>query len=153
MPELKYACLLVDTREKESEKLTGHLVGEWGFKICMDAYKTELSCMTGEPEEAFHIYPGYTVITATETKKCLGFVSLYVDIKAKTLIVGHAYVRPEVREKGIYRMMLKRAEKFAKDTGMRKIIAFVYRANGGSMKAHKELGFKQDMVGYTKEVK
>lgn len=153
MPDIKYACLLVDTRDKESEKITDRLIGTWGFKLCRDAYRTEMSCMTGEPEETFHVDPGYTVITVTEDEKCLGFVSLYVDIEARTIIVGHAYVRPEVREKGVYRMMVKRIEKFAKDIKMDKIVAFVYRANGGSMKAHSKIGFKQNMVGYTKEVK
>lgn len=153
MPDVKYACLLVDTRDKKSEKITDKLIGTWGFKLCRDAYRTELSGMTGQPEEVFHVDPGLTVLTVTEDEKCLGFASLFVDPEAKMVVIGHAYVRPEVRENGIYRMMVKRIEKFAKDIKMEKLVAFVYRANGGSMKAHSKIGFKQNMVGYMKEVK
>lgn len=153
MPELKYACILIDTRDKKSEKITDRLIGTWGLKLCKDAYRTELSGMTNQEEDVFHIENGYTVLTVTEDEKCLGFASIYVDVLAKTIIIGHAYVRPEVREKGIYSMMVKRIEKFAKDTGMNKIVAFAYRDNGGSMKTHHKIGFKQKMVGYVKEVK
>lgn len=158
--ETKYACILLDTRDKASEKLTDQvLLGDWGWKLCQDAYKTEMKCIAEMgglnqlDEHTFHIEPGYTVLAVTPDKKCIGFASIYVDIEAQTIILGHVYVRPEFREKGVFKTMLARIEKFAKDTKMKQIVSFVYRANGGSMKAHHNLGFKQQMVGYMKEVK
>lgn len=155
MDQLEYACVLFDERNPESEKFTNNfLLGEWGWKLCQDAYKTEMSLMTGLPETEFGIEKGMTVCAVSKDKRCLGFINLYIsaDNAPGTLCIGHAYVRPEVRSKGVYKRMVERTEKFAKDIGAKRIISFVHRSNGGSMKAHHNLGFKQSMVGYVKEV-
>lgn len=156
MEQLEYACVLFDERDKESEKFSNFfLLGQWGWKLCQDAYKTEMSGITGLPETEFGIEKGIVVCAVTKDKRCLGFMNLYISTENSpgTLCIGHVYVRPEVREKGVYHKMLERAEKFAKDIGSKRIISFVHRSNGGSMKAHHKLGFKQSMVGYVKEVK
>ena len=156
MAELKYVCLLLDTTKQENNTLVLQtMLGQWGWKLCQDAYKTEMSGMSQfkYPEEYFQVEPGYTVLAITEDKRCIGFASLYAQIQTKTLVIGHVYVRPEYRGKGVYKTMVARAEKFAKDIKMERMCAFVHRFNGGSMKAHHKLGFKQEMVGYFKEVK
>lgn len=155
MAELKYQCLIYDKRDRERcETFEEKIVpGEWGLKICEDAYKTEMALKTKLDESCFHIEPGLTCIAMSEDRKILGFVAIYVDKEAKDLIIGHAYVRPEFRKKGVYKLMLERVNVFAQVTKMKRLVSFVYRSNGESMKTHHALGFKQELVGYTKEVK
>ena len=155
MDQLEYACVLFDERNPESEKFTNNfLLGEWGWKLCQDAYKTEMSLMTGLPETEFGIEKGLTVCAVSKDKRCLGFINLYIsaDNAPGTLCIGHAYVRPEVREKGVYKRMLERTEKFAKDIGAKRIISFIHCGNKISVRTHRHLGFKEMMVGYVKEV-
>lgn len=154
--ELMYKCVLFDERNPEFDKAfkTNWFEKEWGWDVCQNSYKLELSLITGLPVTEFGIERGLTILTITADKKCLGFMNLYMDADnaPQTICIGHVYVRPEVRGKGIYKRMLERAEKFAKDINAIQIVAFVHRSNGGSMKAHHKLGFKQGIVGYVKEV-
>lgn len=153
MAELMYKVVVIDIRKDEDNTFALETeFGEWGWKLCLDAYKTEMSCITGQPESHFEVDRGYTALAVTKDKRVIGFASLYPDRIQEALIIGHVYVRPEFREKGVYKTMLGRIEKFAKDTGMKNIVAFAHRSNGGSMKAHHKLGFKQKIVGYVKEV-
>lgn len=153
MAELMYKVVVIDLRKDENNTFALETeFGQWGWKLCMDAYQTEMSGYTGQPESHFQIERGYTALAVTQDKRVIGIACLYPDRIQEVLIIGHVYVRPEFREKGVYKTMLGRIEKFAKDTGMKKIVAFAHRSNGGSMKAHHKLGFKQQIVGYVKEV-
>lgn len=153
MAELMYKVVVIDLRKDEDNTFALETeFGEWGWKLCMDAYKTEMSFITGQPESHFEIERGYTALAVTQDKRVIGIACLYPNKIQEDMIIGHVYVRPKFREKGVYKTMMGRIEKFAKDTGMKKIVAFAHRSNGGSMKAHHKLGFKQQIVGYLKEV-
>lgn len=152
----EYICVIFDERNPDAKDFKSLILeeGEWGYNVCEGAYKTEMSLITNLPETEFGIEKGLTVLAVTKSKKCLGFLKLYIsaDNSPETLCIGHAYVRPEVRQNGVYKKMVERAEKFAKDIQAKRLIAFVHRSNGESMKAHHKLGFKQEMVGYVREI-
>lgn len=159
MDSLLYRSILFDERNPDAEKLKEKAFppesDPFSLEVCRGSYKTEMSLITGLPETEFGIEKGLVVVAITQDKKVIGFINIYIsaDNSPETICVGHVYVRPECRGKGIYKNMLCRLDKFAKDIGAKRIIAFVHRENGDSMKAHHKLGFKQQMVGYIREVK
>lgn len=153
--ELSYTCVLFDERSKDAKSFIEKFKdGPWGYDVCRGAYRTEMSLITKLPETEFGIEPGLCIVAVSKDRKCVGFMNLYITINAPdTICIGHVYVRPEVRGKGVYKKMLERLEAFAHQIKAQRIVSFVHRSNGGSMKAHHNLGFKQQMVGFVKEVK
>ena len=121
--------------------------------IAKGAYATELSLLTGKNE----IYYKIGKNDAPETMYCLavdkndtvlGFILLETDERTKTLWTCHVYVRPEVRRKGVYKLMIERVKKFARDCKFNRMFSVVHRENWPSQKAHKKAGFQKCWVGY-----
>lgn len=153
----EYKVMMLSPNIKSTKELFDHLVegsdGTDGIRVLSGAYMTEMSIMTGLPEKTFHVEYGPICVAFAENFRVLGFITIGVDDKAKTLCTEHAYVRPEVRSKGVYRLMMKRVEKMAKDMGMEKIVSFVFYENETSRIVHEKTGFEKRIIGYMKEVK
>jgi L-amino acid N-acyltransferase YncA len=149
MQEVEYAVVLVmigqSPRMDEKVKPT--------LDIAKGAYATELSLITGGPEEYYRLPKedehGTMYCLAVDRKdNVLGFILLETEDRTRTLWTSHVYVRPEVRKKGVYSMMMKRVLKFAKDCKFNRVFSLVHRKNWPSQQAHKSAGFKKSWVGY-----
>lgn len=123
------------------------------FDIAKGAYSTEMSLLTGEKELYYHIdkedVPGTMYCLAVDKNNTvIGFILLESDARTKTLWTSHVYVRPEVRLQGVYKLMMERVKKFARDCGFNRVFSVVHRKNWPSQQAHKRAGFKKCWVGY-----
>ena len=157
MSELtEYKVMMLSPRIKSTQELFEKLMhgtdGTDGLDICIKAYKTETALMTGLPETMFNVGSGAICIAFTEDYRVFGFISVGIDDRSRVLCTEHAYVRPEVRHKGVYTLMMKRVEKMAKDMKFERIASFVFQENDTSKIAHEHNGFKPRMIGYIKEV-
>ena len=157
MPELpEYNVMRLSPRIKSTESLFENLRkgtdGTDGLEVCINAYTTEMSLMTNLPERLFKVIPGAICVAFTQDFRVFGFISVGIDDRTRTLCTEHAYVRPEVRNKGVYTLMMKRVEKMARDMRFERIASFVFDENDVSKTAHNKNGFKARMIGYIKEV-
>lgn len=123
------------------------------FDIAKGAYSTEMALLTGEYELYYHIdkedAPGTMYCLAVDKNNTvIGFILLETDARTKTLWTSHVYVRPEVRQKGVYKLMIERVKKFARDCRFNRMFSIVHRKNWTSQQAHKKAGFKKCWVGY-----
>ena len=157
MEQVEYAVMLFDPKNEKTAELIKQLAkgkNGNGLDLAMGAYSTEVAAITGWPEGMFKPSKEAPVCVAfTKDMAVLGFITIAVDTVNKITFTEHVYVRPEVRKKGVYKLMMKRIEKFAKDTKCERIVSFVFDKNDVSKKAHKKTGFKPVMRGYSKEVK
>lgn len=157
MSELtEYKVMLLSPGIKSTKELFEKLIegsdGSNGLRVATGAYATEMSMMTGLPESMFRVNFGPVCVAFTEDFRVFGFIAIGVDDKTKVLCTEHAYVRPEVRHKGVYTLMMKRVEKMAADMKFERIASFVFQENETSKTAHEHNGFKPRMIGYIKEV-
>ena len=157
MAELtEYKVMMLSPRIKDTKDLFENIMegtdGSDGLRVCMNAYKTEMSLMTSLPESMFGINMSAICVAFTKECRVFGFIAVGIDDKSHVLCTEHAYVRPEVRHKGVYTLMLKRVEKMAKDMKFERIASFVFQENETSKTAHEHNGFKPRMIGYIKEV-
>lgn len=123
------------------------------FDIAKGAYSTEMALLTRENEIYYHIdkedAPGTMYCLAVDKNNTvIGFILLETDARTKTLWTSHVYVRPEVRQKGVYKLMIERVKKFARDCRFNRMFSIVHRKNWPSQRAHKSAGFKKAWVGY-----
>lgn len=123
------------------------------FDIAKGAYSTEMALLTGENELYYHIdkedAPGTMYCLAVDKNNTvIGFILLETDARTKTMWTSHVYVRPEVRQKGVYKLMIERVKKFARDCRFNRMFSIVHRKNWPSQQAHKKAGFKKSWVGY-----
>jgi len=155
--ETEYKVMLINPAEPKTKDLLEKLIhgtnDQDGLEIAMRAYMTEMSVMTGMPEYLFNIPQNPVCVAFTEDFRVFGFIVVGADSSTKTVITEHVYVRPEVRHKGVYQLMMKRIEKLAKDIEFERIVSFVFNENDTSQKAHKKVGFKKRMIGYIKDMK
>lgn len=151
----EFKVMMLSPRIKSTAELFQKLVkgsdGTNGLGVAVRAYATEMSLMTGLPEYLFQVRMEPICVAFTEDYRVLGFIQIGVDDGAKVICTEHAYVRPEVRNKGVYSLMMKRVEKMAKDMKMERIVSFVFSENDESQKVHEKSGFKPRMIGYIKE--
>ena len=152
----EYKVMLISPELDKTKDLLNKLLkgtnGEDGLTIAIKAYATEMSLMTGMPEHLFVPQEHPICVAFTDDFRVFGFIVVGADSSTKTLCTEHVYVRPEVRHKGVYKLMMKRVEKLAKDIKFERIVSFVFDCNDTSKKAHKKQGFKRKMVGYVKEI-
>lgn len=152
----EYKVMMLSPRIKSTAELFQKLVkgsdGTNGLGLAVKAYATEMSLMTELPEYMFQVRMEPICVAFTEDYRVIGFIQIGVDDGAKVICTEHAYVRPEVRKKGVYTLMLKRVEKMAKDMKFDRIASFVFNENETSKTAHEHNGFKPRMTGYIKEV-
>ena len=149
MQEVEYAVVLIMAGEcpEMFTKIKPTL------DIAKGAYATELSLITGEPEEYYRLPKedehGTMYCLAVDRKdNVLGFILLETEDRTRTLWTCHVYVRPEVRKKGVYKMMMKRVKKFATDCQFNRIFSLVHEDNIISQCAHLGTGFKNKWLGY-----
>lgn len=152
----EFKVMMLSPRIKSTAELFQKLLkgsdGTNGLGVAVKAYATELALITGLPEYIFQVRMEPICVAFTEDYRVLGFIQIGVDDGAKVICTEHAYVRPEVRNKGVYSLMLKRVEKMAKDMKMERIVSFVFSENDESQKVHEKSGFKPRIIGYIKEV-
>jgi len=157
MQEIKYKVMLLNPQVEKTkellEKLNKGTNGTDGLDIAKKAYATEVSLITEQPVELFGVGDGPICVAFTEKNEVLGFISVGIDTFSKTVVTEHVYVRPEVRKKGVYGLMLERVKKLAEDIGAKRIVSFVFNKNKVSKTAHENKGFKKKMTGYIMEVK
>lgn len=123
------------------------------LNIAKGAYATELSLITGEKELFYKIDkeddPATMYCLAVDKDNAvLGFILLELEPRTLTLWTSHVYVRPEVRKQGVYRLMMERVKKFAKDCKFNRVISVVHVTNKDSQWAHRKIGFKKCWQGY-----
>ena len=151
----EFKVMMLSPRIKSTAELFQKLVkgsdGTNGLGVAVRSYATEMSLMTGLPEYLFQVRMEPICVAFTEDYRVLGFIQIGVDDGAKVICTEHAYVRPEVRNKGVYSLMMKRVEKMAKDMKMERIVSFVFSENDESQKVHEKSGFKPRMIGYIKD--
>ena len=152
----EYKVMLLNPEYEKSLELINKLLngtnGQDGLEVAMKAYATELGLITGNPETLFKVRLTPLCVAFTEDYRVFGFITVGIDSDTKTLCMEHAYVRPEVRKKGVFELMEKRIEKMAKDLKFERIVSFVFRENYASKQAHEKFGYKKRMIGYIKEV-
>lgn len=149
MQEVEYAVVLIMAGEcpEMFNKVKPTL------DIAKGAYATELSLITGEPEEYYRLpkedeHGTMYCLAVDREDNVIGFILLETEDRTRTLWTCHVYVRPEVRKKGVYKMMMKRVMKFATDCRFNRVFSVVHRKNWPSQQAHKSAGFKKSWVGY-----
>ena len=154
---IEYKVMLISPNQEKTIDILKNLMkgtnGEDGLEIAMKAYATEMSLMTGMPEHLFRIGASPVCVAFTENFRVLGFIFVGADSSTKTVCTEHVYVRPEVRHKGVYTLMMKRVEKLVQDMKFERIVSFVFEENELSREVHEKQGFKKRMIGYIKEIK
>lgn len=157
MADTEYKVMMISPEVKQTKELFEKLMdgtdGTNGLNVAMGAYRTEMALMTDNPENLFYIAKMPICVAFTEDYRVLGFITVGADLATKTICTEHVYVRPEVRNQGIYKLMMKRVEKFATDLKFERIVSFVFNENDVSQQVHEKQGFKKRMVGYIKEIK
>lgn len=147
--QIEYAVVLVmigqSPRMDEKVKPT--------LDIAKGAYATELSLITGEPEEYYRLpkedeHGTMYCLAVDREDNVIGFILLETEDRTRTLWTCHVYVRPEVRKKGVYKMMMKRVMKFAEDCKFNRVFSLVHEDNIISQCAHIGTGFKNKWYGY-----
>lgn len=150
MQEVNYCVVVLRTDIEESKKIFDAI--RPSLDIAKGAYATEVGYITrkdtsfykiGEPTD-----PQTWCLAIDKDNHVLGFIYLEADARTMTLWTSHVYVRPEVRGKGIYKLMMERVQKFAKDAKFKRVFSIVHQRNTASQRAHKSVGFKKRWIGY-----
>lgn len=125
-----------------------------------NGYKDEMAKLTEKDEKFYDVAfafssndNAYICIAIDSNKKILGFILPEFDFITKTLWTSHVFVRKEYRMKGVYSMMMKRIQKFAKDAEFKRIFSLVHRNNFASIQAHNSKMGSYEWLGYEMEVK
>lgn len=159
MQEIEYKVMLLNPNssnpqiKKLLESLKTGSTGVDGLNVATGAYQTELTIATGMPDCYFKVGNNPICVAFTKENSVLGFITIGIDARTATLYTEHVYVRPEVRHKGVYKLMMERVKKFAKDTKCERIMSFVFDKNRDSKKVHAKVGFKKTISVYMMEVK
>ena len=86
----------------------------------------------------------------------LGFVHLHPGsdhyFKAKLCHISDLIVAPVGRGQGIGKLLMAKAEAWAKNEGYERLTLNVFAGNERARKLYEELGFGADVVKYLKEV-
>lgn len=151
MQEVDYCVMILRTDIESTKKIFEDI--KPSFEVARGAYATEMSLITKMPESYYKINitdeePQTFCLAIDKKNNVLGFILLEADGRTMTLWTCHVYVRPEVRCQGIYKLMMKRVHKFAKDAGFRRVFSVVNQRNKPSQIAHKSVGFKRNWIGY-----
>ena len=124
-----------------------------------DEYKKEMVKITEKDEKFYDVAfafssndNAYVCIAIDRKKNILGFILTEFDFITKTLWTSHVFVRKEYRKKGVYTLMMKRIQKFAKDAQFKRIFSLVHITNYISKEAHKSIFGGKQWVGYEMEV-
>lgn len=146
----EYKVMLLDRSVENTKFIFEKIDGQ--LDIYKRAYATEMSIMNEQPLQMFQFEDNQICVAFTKEFDLLGFIAFGFNPISKVLFIEHVYIYPNRRNKGIYKTMMNRIEKLAKDIGADKIAAFVFQKNWDSMQAHQALGLKPTIIGYFKEV-
>lgn len=147
MPELEYRVMMIN---KENKEVYGPLSNN--LILARTNYTIELIDKIGQDPQTIYINDEMVCVAFTKENVVIGFITVGYIPETATLVTDHVYVHPQCRKKGVYSLMMKRVEKFAKDIGAKNIMSFVLNTNEVSKKAHKKIGFDKKFVGYIKKV-
>lgn len=148
--EVNYCVLILRTDIEKTKKIFEDI--KPSLDIAKNAYATEVSLITKENPIYYQIAdtgePQTWCLAIDEKNNVLGFIYIEADGRTMTLWTSHVYVRPEVRGHGIYKLMMERVQKFAKDAKFNRVFSVVHQRNTASQRAHKSAGFKKRWIGY-----
>ena len=148
--EVNYCVLILRTDIEKTKPIFEKI--KTSLDIAKRAYATEVSFITKEDELYYQIpetgEPQTLCLAIDDNNNVLGFIYLEADGRTMTLWTCHVYVRPEVRGHGIYKLMMERVQKFAKDAKFNRVFSVVHQRNKASQRAHKSAGFKKRWIGY-----
>lgn len=104
---------------------------------------------------------GGQILVAEVKKKVVGFISLVIENKNDELIVGKQnsvhvsdlVILPEFRGKNIGKMLLEKADEFAKSKGIAYIKLVVFAENKSARTVYERMGYKDYEIAMLKEVK
>lgn len=148
--EVNYCVLILRTDIEKTKPIFENI--KPSLDIAKGAYATEVGFITRKDESFYKIEepvePQTWCLAIDENNNVLGFIFLEADARTMTLWTCHVYVRPEVRGKGIYKLMMERVRKFAKDAQFKRVFSIVHQRNNASQRAHKSAGFKKRWIGY-----
>lgn len=95
-------------------------------------------------------------IAEDEAQTPLGFVHLHPGsdhyYKAKQCHISDLIVAPVGRGQGVGKLLMAKAEAWAKENGYQRISLNVFDGNERARKLYEELGFGADVVKYIKEI-
>lgn len=150
MQEIDYCVLVLRTDIEKTKKIFESI--KPSLDITKGAYATEVGFITRKDKSFYKIDetedPQTWCLAIDKNNNVLGFIFLEADPRTMTLWTCHVYVRPEVRGKGIYKLMMERVRKFAKDAQFKRVFSVVHQRNTASQRAHKSAGFKKRWIGY-----
>ena len=154
MEEVKYTVLIL----KKGSALLNETYQD--LFNTFDDYKEEMAKLTEKDEKFYDVAfafssndNAYICIAIDSNKKILGFILPEFDFITHTLWTSHVFVRKEYRLKGVYSLMMKRIQKFAKDAEFKRIFSLVWKFNHVSREAHKNIFGSEEWLGYEMEVK
>lgn len=95
-------------------------------------------------------------IAENQAQTPLGFVHLHPGsdhyFKEKPCHISDLIVAPAGRGQGVGKLLMAKAEEWAKNEGYEKLTLNVFAGNGRARKLYEELGFGADIVKYIKEI-
>lgn len=95
-------------------------------------------------------------IAEDQTQTPLGFVHVHPGsdhyFKEKPCHISDLIVAPVGRGQGVGKLLMAKAEEWAKNEGYEKLTLNVFAGNGRARKLYEELGFGADIVKYIKEL-
>lgn len=100
---------------------------------------------------------GATIFMAEDqAQNRLGFIHLHPGsdhyFKAKLCHISDLIVAPAGRGQGVGKLLMAKAETWAKDNGYQRLTLNVFDGNARARKLYEELGFGADIVKYVKEI-
>lgn len=154
MEERKYTVMILKKGSEVLDKSYKNLF------MAFDKYKKEMAEITEKDERYYDVAfafssndAAYICVAIDKEYNIYGFILLEFDFITRTLWTSHVYVAKECRKNGVYKMMMKRVKKFAKDAKFERIFSLVYKNNLASSEAHRKEFGNSDWVGYEMEVK
>jgi ribosomal protein S18 acetylase RimI-like enzyme len=88
------------------------------------------------------------VFLAMDGKEAVGFVQLYPTFDSVTMqsvwILYDLYVEPMVRKRGVAKLLMERARRFAKEAKAKGLILETAVDNVAAQKLYEQLGWKRD---------
>ncbi|MBI3551378.1 MAG: GNAT family N-acetyltransferase [Elusimicrobia bacterium] len=96
------------------------------------------------------------VFLALDGTRCLGFVQLYPTFSSVSMrplwILNDLFVVPEARRGGVGKALLRRARKFASETGKEGLFLETARTNRKAQRLYEKLGWQRDTEFYRYDI-
>jgi ribosomal protein S18 acetylase RimI-like enzyme len=92
------------------------------------------------------------ILLALDGEEAVGFVQLYPSFSSEWVkplwILNDLFVAPQVRRRGVGRMLLEESRQLARETGARGLILETGKDNGAAQRLYEKAGWKRDELFY-----